>query len=320
MSTAAFIAHEVPIADIQIGDRSRTELGDIDGLAASIGRNQLIHPVAVTDEMLLVAGRRRLAAYERLGYDTIPVYVVAEVEDAAHLLRMERDENECRKEMVPSEKISLGRKLEELERPKAEDARREAGREAGRLGGRGNVKGSVPANETFSQRREAFDTREVVAPAVGMSTATYSRAKQLVTAAEEGDESAQAAVKEMDQTGKITPAYEKWKGEPVNRGAGAPQRRRRPTVESQPEPDGDASARITRRHSGVTSINASATKQRDVLNRAVIALGGITDGIAVITELHDEITSEEASVWIAGLSKSDASLRRVIRLLKERNA
>jgi len=34
---------------------------------------------------------------------------------------------------------------------------------------------SVPANES----RERFDTREVVAPAVGMSTATYSRAKQL---------------------------------------------------------------------------------------------------------------------------------------------
>ncbi len=68
---------------------------------------------------------------------------------------------------------------DDLERPKAKEAMTE-GQERGRAAQHGKLV-SVPANE---DQKKKFDTREVVAPAVGMSTATYSRAKQLVAAAE----------------------------------------------------------------------------------------------------------------------------------------
>ncbi|MFD5508169.1 hypothetical protein ACFWIB_10395 [Streptomyces sp. NPDC127051] len=91
------------------------------------------------------------------------------------LLKAERDENTCRKPMAASELIALGRQIEELERPKA--AEKQA--EAGRLHGRGIA--SVPANESYSRR---YDSREKAAEAVGLSTATYSRVKQIANAAE----------------------------------------------------------------------------------------------------------------------------------------
>lgn len=54
------------IADIKVGKRRREEMGDIEGLAASIRRYGLIHPVVVDQDWNLVAGSRRLAALNQL--------------------------------------------------------------------------------------------------------------------------------------------------------------------------------------------------------------------------------------------------------------
>lgn len=205
----------LPVDAVTVVDRHRADLGDVAGLAASIAAEGLLHPIVVTTTGRLIAGARRLAAVRSLGWSEVPVTVVGDVEDAASLLRMERDENECRKPMTPSERVSLGRALEELERPKARE----------RLSAAGQSSAPGRPAETSVRPNEPFDVREVVAPAVGMSTATYSRAKQIVAAAEQGDEAASQAREEMDRTGKVTPAYEKWKGEPVNRGADAPTSR-----------------------------------------------------------------------------------------------
>ena len=51
------------ISDIRIGQRFRKDLGDIDTLAKSIQEIGLIHPIAVTCDLDLVAGRRRLEAW-----------------------------------------------------------------------------------------------------------------------------------------------------------------------------------------------------------------------------------------------------------------
>ena len=52
----------MPIANIKIGTRHRKDLGDIDGLAASIQQVGLLHPLVVTPGLTLLAGERRLAA------------------------------------------------------------------------------------------------------------------------------------------------------------------------------------------------------------------------------------------------------------------
>ncbi len=59
------------IDSIKIGDRRREEMGDIQGLADSISKYGLLHPIVVEGDLNLVAGRRRLAACQALEYEYI---------------------------------------------------------------------------------------------------------------------------------------------------------------------------------------------------------------------------------------------------------
>src|SRR5262249_15950438 len=58
----------LPLDAIRVGDRHRRDLGDIDGLAASIAEVGLLQPIAVTFDGYLIAGepsaRRRAARLE----------------------------------------------------------------------------------------------------------------------------------------------------------------------------------------------------------------------------------------------------------------
>jgi ParB family chromosome partitioning protein len=65
-----------PIAEIIIGDRLRRDMGDIKALAESISDIGLLHPIVIRHDGLLLAGRRRLEACRRLGWEAIPVSVV----------------------------------------------------------------------------------------------------------------------------------------------------------------------------------------------------------------------------------------------------
>jgi ParB-like chromosome segregation protein Spo0J len=71
-------AFEIDIAEIKIGKRYRKDLGDIAELAASIADIGLLHPVVIMPDGTLLAGRRRLAACKKLGWDKIPVRVIEE--------------------------------------------------------------------------------------------------------------------------------------------------------------------------------------------------------------------------------------------------
>src|SRR6266576_4390078 len=94
------IFHVVPLGDITIRRdvRQRRELTDIDVLADSIRRLGLIHPIVVTRELELVAGERRVAACRRLGWVTIAVQYVDEL-DPGHLRAIELEENIKRKDI-----------------------------------------------------------------------------------------------------------------------------------------------------------------------------------------------------------------------------
>ncbi|MHB1425082.1 MAG: ParB N-terminal domain-containing protein [Gemmataceae bacterium] len=48
----------------------------------------LLHPIVVTTDHRLVAGRRRLAAAKELGWVDIPVHVVHGLDDVLHRLRL----------------------------------------------------------------------------------------------------------------------------------------------------------------------------------------------------------------------------------------
>lgn len=67
---------ELRVDEITVGERQRKDLGDIDGLAASIQDLGLLHPVVVDQRNRLVAGGRRLAAVKKLGWERIPANIV----------------------------------------------------------------------------------------------------------------------------------------------------------------------------------------------------------------------------------------------------
>ncbi|MGI8578426.1 MAG: ParB N-terminal domain-containing protein [Nocardioidaceae bacterium] len=106
---------------IRVGKRHRYDLGDIAGLAQSMQDLGQLQPIAVTPDGSLVAGERRIAAARSLGWTQVKVHVVADLHDAAALLRAERDENTCRKALLPTEEHALYVALLAIEQPKAKE-------------------------------------------------------------------------------------------------------------------------------------------------------------------------------------------------------
>src|SRR3954454_21500444 len=95
---------DIAVGDVRIGDRHRKEVGDLNGLAASISEHGLLQPIGVTPDYELVFGERRLrACRDLLKWKTIPARVV-NVRSIAH---GEFAENLLRKDFTPSERVAI---------------------------------------------------------------------------------------------------------------------------------------------------------------------------------------------------------------------
>lgn len=168
----------VKVGAISIGQRFRKDMGDLDALAASIKAHGLLQHIGITKDNKLVFGERRLrACRDILKWKEIPARVV----DVASLLEAERDENEVRKEFTVSERVAIGKAIEE------EMAERRGA--------------SNPVNVPELKGRE---TRDVAAEKAGFgSEASYRQAKkvsekgapELVDAVDQGKVSISAAAK-----------------------------------------------------------------------------------------------------------------------------
>ena len=94
---------KVQISSIDIGNRYRSDFGDIESLATSISEIGLLQPICVTPDMKLIAGERRIKAHQLLGMDEIEVSTI----DITEIISGEYAENEVRKNFTPSEKESI---------------------------------------------------------------------------------------------------------------------------------------------------------------------------------------------------------------------
>lgn len=203
-------AELIPLACVVVGERHRQDLGDIEALVASIDELGLLQPIGVTPDRELLFGRRRLEACRQLGWKELPAIVLPDLDTAVDRLKAERDENVCRKQMVPSELVAIGTRLEAIERPAAQ-ARKRTGK------------------TIASRDAKVGKTDEQVAGALGMSTPNYRRAKRVVEAAE--DETlpdkvrsiAQQARSDMDATGKPWRPYRKVQDAKAQAGLGEPR-------------------------------------------------------------------------------------------------
>jgi ParB/RepB/Spo0J family partition protein len=213
------------IDEIIVGERFRVDLGDLDSLVESIKAIGLLHPIVVTKDNKLLAGRRRLEAHKKLGLKDIPVTVVATFDDALKCLRIERDENTCRLDLTPEERYKMGTKLTEMERPKTKQRQVEGGSK----GGRGSLSTGVDKldsglsssvykpNEELEGAQKDGGQRAVnaVGPAVGLHPRQWSRLKHVGDKAATGDKEAQQILKDINE-GKesIAGGYEKVKNPP----------------------------------------------------------------------------------------------------------
>lgn len=193
------------ISEIKIVNRTRKHLGDIKQLANSIETVGLLHPIVVDRSNKLIAGYRRIKAYEMLGRSEIPHTVIDSLDGVLNELRAERDENTCRLDFVPSEAVEIGKLIEEVEKPKAEE----------RSGRRNDlVKASDQPMEKFSAGSVKNDTNgrtlDKVGEAIGMSRPTYTKAKKVIEFAAENPEY-KYIVEEMDDTGKVDRAAKELK-------------------------------------------------------------------------------------------------------------
>lgn len=158
---------ELPISEIKIGKRFRKDLGDIDGLAASMGLLGLLQPIGVASidgETRLVFGQRRLRAAQKLGWATIPARVVK-----VDALLAEHDENEVRKQFTVSERVAIAEAM------KARIGERRGG---------DRTKGKVDSYPQCSEVPDGEKTREHVARQAGFeSDFSFRQAKTVVEGA-----------------------------------------------------------------------------------------------------------------------------------------
>ena len=99
---------EIPIKDIKIGNRFRKEVGDITDLVNSIKNNGLLHPISITRSSVLIAGRRRIEAFNKLGFEKIPVTITdIEIKENGEI-----DENSIRKDFTPEEMVAVKKYLD----------------------------------------------------------------------------------------------------------------------------------------------------------------------------------------------------------------
>lgn len=170
--------------EIKIGPRHRKDLGDLDALAASIRDVGLLHPIVVTKDNRLVAGMRRYAACQALGWRKIPVTVV----DLVEIVRGEFAENMARKDFLISEAAAIA---ETLEPQLAAEADR-------------RMKAGTPS-EKFTKGR----AKDHVAAYAGISRPTLERATEIIEAAKAEPEKYAKLAESMDRTGLVNGLYKR---------------------------------------------------------------------------------------------------------------
>src|ERR1700735_2021384 len=107
----------IPISDVILKARHRSDLGDLESLAVSLRELGQLQPIVVSANYRLIAGGRRLEAAKSLGWTEIEARIASDLISVADLLRAERDENTCRKAFAPTEEYSLYAALLALEAP-----------------------------------------------------------------------------------------------------------------------------------------------------------------------------------------------------------
>lgn len=338
----------IPIESIQVIGRHRYALGNLRELADSIDDVGLLNPITLTRDSRLIAGQRRLEACRLLRWVEVPVRFVDSLDDAAKLLRAERDENTCRKDMLPSEKAALGEALLSIEAQRAKERQ---------LNGlKQNRSGEVSLTESEMSYGQA---RDAVGAALGMSGRVYGDLRGAYTLATDPDvpeaerELAKTALGRMDSGTGIQSAAEDMRrqlrakrgAQLVKPAAQIPDTTWRRTPSNAAEryakmrdlaESGHSAAQIadllgyasadsvrqTAREQGITipadRVMGRSPKSIDsnrIVRETVQTVADLGTGLKLVD--YDELDPEEVGDWTASLSESIRMLNRLNKRLKE---
>lgn len=226
------------IEEIIIGKRHREDLGDMEELKRSITELGLLQPIVVrkgTRE--LVAGYRRLNALKGLGVSPLVEGRHVNFVDIESILRGEYDENVCRKDFSISEKVAIFEAIKEeqlrinikksviagamvcevnrnnrksvSEGIEGSDWKCKAAGKDGQHDSDSDKK-SLTTNTDKKHKRQYGQSRSHAARAVGLHQNTLRKAVEIVEAAKRDPEKYGHLVKEMDETGKVEPIFQKY--------------------------------------------------------------------------------------------------------------
>lgn len=102
-----------PLDKIVLGDRVRSDLGDLDVLKKSLSEHGLINPITISRDGTLIAGERRYTAAKELGWKKIEARIVDDLTDD-QLRTLELYENLARKDFTWFEVIENKLRIFEL--------------------------------------------------------------------------------------------------------------------------------------------------------------------------------------------------------------
>ena len=106
---------QIKIVDVKVGERFRQTFDGIEELAASIQEFGLIEPIVCDENNNLIAGGRRLKAYQLLKMEVIEVKYINELNDLQKR-EIELEENLHRKDFTWQEEVIAKAKLHALKR------------------------------------------------------------------------------------------------------------------------------------------------------------------------------------------------------------
>jgi ParB family transcriptional regulator, chromosome partitioning protein len=149
------------IENIKVVDRYRKEFGSIENLASSIKELGLLHPPIIDSNYRLIDGERRIKAHMLLGLDEVEVRIV----HVPNLLKAEYDANNEALPWTVSEKVALGRAIEEelkgrVGRPKTEIRQNFGELPKGKTDAIASQKVGLGNAETYRQAKKVVDNAE----------------------------------------------------------------------------------------------------------------------------------------------------------------
>jgi site-specific DNA-methyltransferase (adenine-specific) len=191
------------ISHIKVGNRFRSDLGNIDEVIDSVKTNGLLCPIIITRENLLIDGLRRMDAYRQLSIQDIPVHIV----DIPIRENGEIDANLVRKDFTAEEILAI-KKYRESTEPNLQGKRTDLASTSKVSEQEHQLHGNLPRSSIKKrQERIAKDT--------GLSYKSLARLEEVADMEKKHPELGELIGKidsgkmKLNQAWKITKAYKK---------------------------------------------------------------------------------------------------------------